>query len=226
MAAMVGALAISLVGGTAPAVASEGSIPQEVATYASDPTALLATLASFAGVDASGKGLDFGDAATVGSLSRVFGFTSSWLAGAASDPPVELRNEWAAPITIGGKAVGVAVIWINDATVAPELADFIQDAGMAAALGTVPADAWLVHDDARAAWFILAGANLAVVAKGSADVATSTSLADYQTSRADKQQPPVSDQDSLAVPIVLVGIVSLAIVAAVIVPWRRRKRAS
>ncbi len=226
MAVVVGGVALAVFGVSTPAVASQGSVPEEVAAYASDPNALLATLDGFVGIDASGKGIDFSEGASVGALSRVFGFTRAWLAGGPSDPAVELRNEWAAPILIHDKPVGVAIIWINDGTVAPELADFIQNVGMTAALKDVPAEAWLVRDEPRGAWFTLAGAQLTVVERGTSGLSGTATLADYQSAVTGQQPVRAPEVSSLVMPAVLIGAVSLAIIAAVLVPLLRRRRTS
>ena len=224
-AALASVVMFVMFGAVTPAAASQGSIPEQVAAYASDPAALLATLDDFAGVNASGQGIDFRDGAAVGAVSRIFGFTRAWSHGTASDPSVELRNEWAAPITIDDKPVGVAIIWINVNTVTPELADFIQDAGITAAVEDVPAEAWLVRDEPRGAWFTLTGTELSVVEPGTSGVNGTSSLAAYQSLVTGQDAQPAQPPSSVVMPAVIVGAVSLVILAAVLVPLVRRRSA-
>ena len=218
------AVALSIGLGAGPVAASEGSIPEEVASFASDPNALLTSLDDLAGVNANGQGLDFGSGAAVGGLHRIFGFTAGWLAGEAADPAVELRNEWAAPITIEGKPVGVAVIWINPGTVKPELADFIADIAMATAIPDIGSDAYLVRDEPRGAWFSLAGTDLTVIQQGASGVSGTAALASYQSSVLDEKPAQPSTGTTLAVPVAIIGAAALLVIVGVLVPTLRARR--
>ena len=68
---------------------------------------------------------------------------------ATTDTPVERQNLWTAPITVNDDTIGLAIIWINPASVAPELADFVRDPDLARALSDVPADSYVVRDEQR-----------------------------------------------------------------------------
>lgn len=209
--------------GATPASASQGSIPAEVAAYAADPNGLLARLDTFVGVGGDGKGLDFGAGAAVGQLNRVFGFTTAWLAGEKTDLPVERRNEWTAPITIDKKPVGLAIIWINPSTVEPELADFLRGAGIGAALADVPADAALVHDEPRAAWFAFVAPDLTPLVAGSSGLDGTTTLDVYRGLIADRTVPQVDAGPNFGsmLPLLTIGIVVLLIVAVLMIPLIR-----
>ena len=225
--AITAAVAVALIAVSAamPAAASQGSIPEEVASYAAAPNGLIAALDDVIGVDASGQGIDFREGTEVGALNRVFGFTEAWLDGRPSDPAVELRNEWAAPITIAGTPVGVAIIWINPSSVQPELADFVQGAAMTSVMPGVAADAYLVHDEPREAWFAVVGAELDVIAPGTSGVGASSSLEAYQSvvaGRASRDEP-ASDVSSVVVPAAIV-IAAIVLVITVVLGPALRKR--
>lgn len=226
---IIAAVAVALVAVSAamPAAASQGSIPEEVASYASAPTGLIAALDDVVGVDASGQGIEFREGTEVGALNRVFGFTEAWLDGRPSDPAVELRNEWAAPITIAGTPVGVAIIWINPGSVQPELADFVQDAGMTSAMPGVTADAYLVHDEPRGAWFALVGTELDVVAPGTSGVRVSSPLKAYQSVVARQASPDerASDVSSVVVPAAIILGAIVLVIAVVLGPALRKRYA-
>lgn len=214
------------------ASASDGSVPPEVAAYATDPDGLVARLADLFGPTADGRGIDFDETTTVGQLNRAFVFTDAFLAGESTQTPIELVNEWTAPISLAEQPVGLAVIWINQTTIDPELADFTADAAVATALADVPADAALVHDADRQAWFALTGSELVALVPGSSGVAESTTLGRYQQrivdAAADARAPAEPGAPSLAV---LVIVVSLVVIVGVLVwplgrEWMRRRRSA
>jgi hypothetical protein len=197
------------------AIASEGSVPSEVTRYATAPDGLVAQLDDLFGVGGDGKGIDFDDTTKVGQLNRVFVFTAAFAAGEATDTPVELSNEWTAPITIADKPVALSTIWINPDSVMPELADFYQDPDLAAALADVPADAYLVRDVPRGAWFTLLGDTLTPVLAGESGVEGETSLDDYQPTVAGGVADPGSPANTGA--ILSVAIIAAAAIAVIIV---------
>lgn len=211
-----------------PAHASQGSVPAEVSAYAADPEGLIPRLETFVGVGADGKGIDFDETTEVGQLNRVFTFTPDWLAGVDTDIPVELQNEWTAPISIKGKPALLAIIWINPDTLKPELSDVVLDIDVAAALMDVPADATLVRDEPRDAWFTLVAPQLTPVVPGASGIGGPTTLTVYQGILAGRE-PAVSgpgDWFNLgsALSIATIAVAALLILLALIVPMLRRQR--
>lgn len=212
------------------ASASQGSIPAEVTGYATDADGLLARLDDLFGVGSGGKGIEFGDTTKVGQLNRIFVFTDGFLADEKTDTPVERANEWTAPITIDEKPIGLATIWINPATVEPELADFVQDAGSAAALADVPAEAYLVHDEPRGAWFTLVEDTLTPVLAGSSGLTAPISLAAYQSLLSDAAGDPNPAGETantgtiLSIMIILAAALAVIIVLAIPTIRGRRSR--
>lgn len=205
------------------AVASEGSVPAEVAAYAADPEGLLASLDDLAGVAANGQGIDF-EGAEAGQLNRVFEFTDAFLAGEPTETPVQHTNEWTAPIILADKPLGLAVIWINQSTLEPELADFTEGASVGAALMDVPVDATLVRDREHAAWFTLVGEDLAPLHPGTSGVAGPMPIAEYRDVLA--AGAPVTPAAS-PVPMLSIAViaVSILVIAAVLLLPALRARA-
>ncbi len=162
------------------AIASEGSIPAEVQDYADDPGGLVARLDDLFGVGSSGKGITFDETTEVGHLNRVFTWTGEFLDGTPTEVPVERQNQWVAPIVVGAKGMGLATIWINPATVQPELAEFVQEVSTAQALADIPSDAYLVHDVEREAWFTLVGSTLTPLVPGQSGISSTTTVGVYQ----------------------------------------------
>ena len=224
LAVLVATIA-TLAGGQA-ASASQGSVPAEVAAYAADPEGLLAAVDDVAGVGADGKGITLDDTAKVGQLNRVFVFTPAFLAGDETETPVERTNEWTAPIELGGKPLGLATIWINPASVAPELGSFAVGATIGAALRDVPADAYLVRDESHGAWFTLVGEDLTPLVAGTTGLDGATALADYQRSllaeAAAVEPAPQSIAPLLSLAVIIVSI--LVIAAVLVAPVLRQRR--
>ena len=218
--------AVLVTGLAAPAQATEGSVPIEVADFATAPDGLIAGLEDFFGPGADGTGIDFDDTTVIGTVDRVFAFSPDWLAGAETDAPVVLANQWTAPVSVGGKDLGVAVIWINPTTVRPQLADFVADPSFAAALADAPAEAWIVSDPPRGAWFVLAPPALTALVSGTSGVTGLTRLAAYQAD-VTAQKPVAVEGPNLgsALSIATIVGVALIVVLALLVPlvWRRRK---
>jgi hypothetical protein len=226
LAVAVGALVFGQPG-VAPAAASEGSVPSVVAAYAADPAGLLARLDDLFGVGVGGKGLDFGDTAKIGELDRVFVWRTAFLSGVAGPNPIKLVNEWTATVTIAGKPVGVATIWINPAGDVPDLADFVQGAALGAAFAGIPATAALVHDTTRSAWFTLEGDALTPIVGGDSGVGSVTTLSAYQGLVADVGTPaPRADPPNSGAmnSIVVVAIAIVAVVGIVLFLGRRSRR--
>lgn len=225
------AAAALVVGLGAPAHASEGSVPLEVAAFVTAPDGLIASLDDFFGPGADGGGIEFDDTTETGAVARVFAFSPEWLAGETTDEPVELVNQWAAPVSVGGKAIGVAVIWINPATVRPQLADFVVDPAFAEGLADLPADAWLVGDEPRGAWFVLAPPVLTPLVVGTSGISGETPLADYQSDITAAPAQPAAEKaadlgSALSVATIVGGALVVALALLVPLLWRRRKAAS
>jgi hypothetical protein len=190
--------------------ASQGSVPAEVSAYAADPGGLTSRLDDLFGPGASGDGIEFGETTTVGQLNRVFTFTPAFIAGESTDIPVERANEWSAPILIDGEPVGLATIWINPATVAPELADFEPIPDLATALTDVPAEVFVVRDATQGAWFTLTDTTLTTLSPGSSGAAAEVSLVDYQQVLTDAAEAAADTEQ----PVNTGAILSIAIIAA------------
>ena len=201
-------------------------MPVEVAAFATAPDGLIASLEDFFGPGADGTGIDFDDTTEIGAVDRVFTFSPDWLAGETTDAPVVLANQWTAPVSVGGKALGAAVIWINPTTVRPQLADFVADPTFATALADVPADAWLVADQPRGAWLVLAPPTVTALVAGTSGLSGETPLASYQRDITAAKPAPVEEPNlGSALSIATIVGVALIVVLALLVPlvWRRRK---
>jgi hypothetical protein len=224
---LLAALALALVGAPA-ATASQGSVPAEVSAYAADPNGLVSRLDDLFGIGSGGAGIDFNETTTVGQLNRVFTFTEAFVAGVATDTPVERQNLWTAPITVNDDAIGLAVIWINPASVAPELADFVRDPGLARSLADVPADSFVVRDEQRAAWFTLAADELTPLVAGTSGLSGPIALDDFQRMMIDRSSEPVdAPQDSgLITPVTVIIVAFVGVVAILLVPQLLARRAN
>ncbi len=210
---------------------SQGSVPAEVATYANDESGLLADLDDLFGIGSGGDGVDFNDTTEIGQLNRVFAFTPDFLAGVATDAPVERLNEWTAPITVNDAPIGVATIWINPATVAPELADFVRGSTVTVALSDIADDASLVRDDNTDAWFSLEGGMLSPLVSGTSGISGATPLSVYQglLGGRDATVPaPVSADTGTLTSIVVIAMAIVGVTIILLVPQliaRRREPA-
>lgn len=217
--------AFGLLAGGQAASASEGSVPVEVTMYATAKDGMVAKLNDVFGIGGKGSGIDFNDTTTAGPLSRVFAWTPEFLAGGSTDVPVERLNEWVTTISIDDKVVGFATIWINDATVEPELATFTRGVALGTALLTVPADATLVRDDLGGAWFTLTGTDLTPLDSGTSGVDAVTPLASYQKVLAGERPadltPADPNQGLVFGGITLAAVVVLVVVTLVLLSRRR-----
>jgi hypothetical protein len=216
---------VGVLGTQSAASASQGSVPAQVSAYAADPAGLVSRLDDLFGPGASGDGIEFGETTTVGQLNRVFTFTPDFIAGDATDIAVERANEWSAPILIDEKPVGLATIWINPATVAPELADFEPTAELATALTDVPAEVFVVHDPARDAWFTLVDTALTTLSAGSSGADADVSLSEYQDVLTDaaeaaaQAEQPVNTGAILS--ITIIAAAALAVIIVLLIPLIR-----
>ncbi len=201
------------------ASASEGSVPAEVTAYANAPDGLIARLDDLFG---GTGGIDFDETTKVGQINRVFEFTEGFIAGLETETPVELANEWTAPVTVADEPVGLATIWINPASVQPELADFVVDDELTTLLSDVPADAYLVRDSPRAAWFTLVDGNLTALVAGTSGITGPTPVGVYQglmINRSTQAPAESAAPDATAfAPALLIALAALVIVAILLLP--------
>jgi hypothetical protein len=219
-----GVLGLSLMPGDA-ASASLGSVPAEVSAYVTDGS-MVARLNDVYGPNASGtEGITFDDTTKPGPISRVYEWTDARLANRTTDHPVQLTNNWAVPITVAGKSVGLATIWINPQTVEPELADFAPGAALGTALTTVPAKAALVRDPATGAWLALADGTVTPLVAGSSGLSTPVPVASLKLSPAAPAPLATGEPNTgLALAIGNIAQIDIVIVVALLLPRRRRSR--
>jgi hypothetical protein len=217
-----GVLGLALVPAAA-ASTSLGSVPAEVSAYVSSG-AMVARLNDVYGPNASGTaGIKFDDTTKAGPISRVYEWTADRLANRPTTHPVQLTNNWVVPITIGGKSVGLATIWINPQTVDAELADFAPSAALGTALTTVPAAAALVRDPVTGAWLALADGKVTPLVAGKSGLTgpvpvSSLKLAPVATAPIATTEP----NTGLALAIGIVGLIVIVIVVALLLPRGRR----
>jgi hypothetical protein len=225
--AVLGVAAAAAVGPALPALAAQGSVPSEVTRYVDDPAGLVARLDDLFGVTSSGQGIEFGDTTEPGPVTRAWVFTAGYLNGDDPETAVELANLWTVPILIDEDPIGLATVWINPATDAPDLADFVVGATEADALSQVPDDAQLVRDEGRAAWFSLIAGKLVPLIGGTSGVVGSTTLADYQAIASSAPSAAPQDLSGLIGGGILLGATVLAIAGLLAIPALvRRVRAS
>ena len=204
----------------------EGSVPSEVAAYVTSG-ALVAQLNDVYGVNAAGDGIDFDDTTEPGVIERVHVWSAAQLAGEETEHPLDLVNEWIVPISIGEEPVGLATIWINPATVDPELASFDADADLATALSDVEKGSSLVHDVQSAAWLALAeDGTLTPLVPGSTGLSTPVPLDDVALLPPPSNVPPPDGDPGTGVgfAIAVVLLLLLLIVVVLIVPTLRAKK--
>lgn len=220
-----------------------GSVPSEVQRYASEPGGLLTRLADLFGPSAAGGGIEFGEDSKAGEVVRAWVFTDAFLGPAATgwvragtepaasaptespsspadaDPgadAVQLANLWAVPVLTGDEPVGLATIWINTATAAPDLAEFVPDADAAAALTGLPADARLVRDAAADAWFSMLAGKLIALIPGQSGVVGSIALSDYRAAPVAAPDPQPVDLSGLIGGLAVIAVAALAVIAALV----------
>lgn len=124
-------------------------------------------------VDRLGEDEELADL-TPGPISRVFRWTDARTAGEVDGKPVRMANEWAVPVTVAERPVGVAIVWLDLDSGQPELVELVPDAEAAAALAAVPDDAELVRDVGSGAWFALADDTATPLAAGDSGVTAPT----------------------------------------------------
>ena len=219
-----GALGLAVVPAGA-ASASLGSVPAEVSAYVASG-AMVARLNDVYGPNASGTaGIKFDDTTKEGPISRVYEWTAVRLANQATDHPVQLTNNWVVPVTIGGKSVGLATIWINPQTVDAELASFSPSADLGTALTTVPATAALVRDTATGAWLALADGKITPLVAGKSGLTGPVPVGSLKLAPT-AAAPAVTTEPNtgLALAIGVVGLIVIIIVVALLLPRGRRAK--
>jgi len=205
---------------------AEGSVPSEVRAYVADGS-LVHQLNDVYGVDAAGNGIDFDDTTTTGEIERVHVWSDELRAGAPTEHPVDLVNEWIVPISIAEELVGVATIWINPATVAPELASFVADVELAAALSEVPDGSSLIHDAPSLAWLALAeDGTLTPLVPGRTGLSTPVPVDDIALLPVETAVPQDGGDPGTGVglAIAVLGALFAIIVVALAVPARRTRK--
>lgn len=226
--ATMGIAAVAVLCSAPAALATEGSVPAEIAAFVAEPDGLIAGLDDFYGPGVDGKGIEFDDSTEFGPTDRVFAFSPEWLAGEQTDQAVTLENRWTVPVSVSGDPIGVAIVWINPATVRPQLADFVPDGTFATALADLPDDGYLVNDEPRAAWFLLEQPRLHVLVRGTSGVGSEVPLATYQSRVTDTENSVAPSEPINLGSVLSVGTivaVSLGVILVLLVPiaWRRRK---
>lgn len=210
------------------AAPAEGSVPSEVAAYVADGS-LVHQLADVYGPGAAGEGVDFDDTTKTGTIERVHVWSDALRNGDDTERYVELVNEWVVPISIAEEPVGLATIWINPTSVAPELASFTRDAELATALSEVPAGSSLVHDVESAAWFALAEDGiLTPLVPGSTGLSTPVPIDDVAILPAGSGETTTGGDPNTGVglAIAVVGLLLAIIVVVLILPTIRKRGSS
>ncbi|MEO6115828.1 MAG: hypothetical protein ABIP33_05540 [Pseudolysinimonas sp.] len=228
LAAVIGLAALALGVVLVPAgaaSASLGSVPAEVGAYVTSG-AMVARLNDVYGPNAAGNaGIKFDETTKAGPISRVYEWTTERLANHVTDHPVQLTNNWVVPITIGGRSIGLATIWINPQTVSAELAAFAPSADLGTALTTVPATAALVRDTTTGAWLALADGKVTPLVAGNSGLTGAVPVNSLKLSPT--SQTPIRTTEpntGLALAIGVVGLIVIIIVVALLLPRGRRAR--
>ncbi|WP_309712586.1 hypothetical protein [Pseudolysinimonas sp.] len=209
-------------------VPAEGSVPSEVAAYVADGS-LVAQLNDVYGVNAEGDGIDFDDTTKLGVIERVHVWSDELREGEETDHPLDLLNEWVVPITITDVPVGLATIWINPATVRPELALFQADPDLATALSAVADGSSLVHDVESAAWLALAAdGTLTPLVPGTTGLSTPVPIDDVALLPAAGGPAPEGGDPGTGVGFAVAVVLFLlaVIVVALVLPGLREKKKS
>jgi hypothetical protein len=205
---------------------AEGSVPSEVAAYVTSGS-LVAQLNDVYGVNAEGDGIDFDETTKPGVIERVHVWSAELRAGEETEHPLDLVNEWVVPIAIAEEPVGLATIWINPATAAPELASFVADADLATALSAVANGSSLVHDVESAAWLALAAdGTLTPLVPGTTGLSTPVPLDDVALlpPTAGGVQAGGDPGTGVGLAIAVLLVLLAVIVVALVLPGVRKKK--
>ncbi|MCU1422622.1 MAG: hypothetical protein JWN36_2273, partial [Microbacteriaceae bacterium] len=174
----------------------------------------------------AGSGIDFDSSTATGDVHRVFSWTRAYLDGHAGGSPVRLTNLWTVPVSVKKQVVGLATVWINPASDAPELADFDLGPALATALATAPKGYVLVHDTTNSAWFATDGVRLTPLVSGRSGLATATTVTAYQKRipRAEPVAAAPGGNPGFVIAAVVLGVVIVLLAIFVLLPIRRRVR--
>ncbi len=219
-----GLFAALALGPAGTASASLGSVPAEVAAYVANG-GMVTRLNNVYGKNAVGAGVDFNATTKAGAISRVYEWTSTRLTDVKTDHPVQLTNNWVVPITIADKPVGLATIWINPQSAAPELANFDQMLGLAKALEAVPATAALVRDTTTHAWLALDAGTVTPLIAGTSGLSTPAPVDSLTLSAGATPAAPRQPATGLVLAIVGVGVVVAVLLVTLLLPRGRAARA-
>ena len=203
----------------------EPAVPEPVADYVA--SGLIPRVTDLFGPGkGAGSGIDFDASTATGEVHRVFAWTHAYLDGHAGGSPVQLTNRWTVPVSVKKQVVGLATIWINPASDAPELADFDLGPALAAALATAPKGYVLVHDTMNSAWFATDGTRLVPLVSGRSGLATATTVSAYQKRipHAEPASPAPTGNQGLLIAAAVLGVVIVLLAIFVFLPIRRRTR--
>jgi hypothetical protein len=217
--ALAGAAAI----GQSASALEEPRVPHQVASYFA--TGLVPRLVDLFGAKA-GAELVYDATNRVGTVRRVLSWTDAYLAGAKTDEPTQLTNNWIAAVTASdGTVLGLATVWINPASDQPELADFAPGAALADAIDSAPKGTRIVRDDRRAAWFATDGKTLTPLVSGDSGVSGPTTATAYQRAftLASPATPDSGVNSGLLLALIVLGVVVVVLALFVLLPDRRRR---
>ncbi len=238
------AVVVALAGAPAALAGAEGGTPAPTSTPTSTPTVtepnlpepvadyiasgLIPRLTDLYRPGAKGgTGVVFDDSAAAGGVHRVFSWSPA-SSGGSADRPLRLTNRWLVPVTVHKKVVGLATVWINPGTDAPELADFALGPDLAAALAAAPPGYVLVDDATRSAWFASDGVQLVPLVSGGSGVDAATSVAAYEKRTAHDVPAPAaapSGNQGLLIAGAVLAVVVVGLALFVLLPDRRRRPA-
>lgn len=219
-ATAVVALVLGLLAASPASADDPPQVPQQVAEYFA--TGLIPRLIDLYGAgNGVTEGTDFDATTTVGGISRVYEWTPDFLAGKSTNEPTRFTNNWVAPVSVRGKILGLATVWINPATDLPELASF-DSPELAIRLSTAPAKSVLVSEPSRQAWFAVSGTTLTPLVPGTSRVTGTTTTDAYQLSFSPNIPAPQSGISGVALSALVLGVVVLGLAIFVLLPVRKR----
>ena len=157
------------------ALESDERMPDQVAHYFEHRLLPRLTELYAPGEDAT-SGIDFDESARVGTVVRLRAWTAEFVAGAETEPPAEVANEWLAPVLVRGLVVGAALVWINPGSGHAELAEFYPGSAFATAVQSLPEGGVLVRDQPTGSWFVLADDTATPIVTGTTGVSGSVSV--------------------------------------------------
>jgi hypothetical protein len=212
--------AVSMLAGPAAGATAPPVTPEPVADYFA--TGLVPRLIDLYGSgNGVTSGIDFDATTKVGAISRVSEWTPDFLAGRQSDPVTRVTNNWVASVSVRGAVIGLATVWINPSTDAPELATF-DSPDLAIKLAGAPAKSILVHDTAQQAWFAMTGDTLTPLVTGSSGVTGPTTAAEYQKTISVVEPVTEPGISGVAISALVLGVVILGLAIFVLLPVGRR----